>query len=191
MKAALSITAVVCVAGVVVFLWRPEKPVPPAPALVKPSGPAPTSVNADPTGVFQRAFWKRPTDGDHIEAAERREWADANGVRKWQWFIKLKPSAGLVKHLREDNAFDLRPARQTPAIEGAPSWFSFKSGEVEVLEAPSGQMRLVFGKNDGVLYATDSGGGFQQGISYTPESAATADAIPGRLPSTPPPKPNP
>lgn len=195
MKAALSISAVVCVAAAAVFFWwRPEKPappVPPAPVTAKTQGPAPTSVNADPAEVFQRAFWKRPTSEDRIEAAERREWADDNGVRKWQWFIKLKPSAALVKHLREDNAFDLRPREKALAIEGAPSWFSFKNGEVEILEAPSGQMRLVFGKDNGVLFATDSGGGFQQGVSETPGPASAPDATPGRLPTTSPPKSKP
>jgi hypothetical protein len=191
MKAALSISAVVCVAALAMFLRRPEVPAPPAPALTAPSGPAPTSVNADPVEVFQRAFWKRPSAEDRIEAAERREWADDNGVRRWQWFIKLKPSAALVKHLREDNPFDLRHADQAPVTEGAPSWFSFGSGKVEVMKAPLGNMRLIFGKDGDVLFATDSGGGFQQGASYTPQPAPAPDTVQGRLPLTSPPKLNP
>lgn len=193
-KTALSISAVVCLAVLALFLRHPEKPpatVSPAPVAVVPGGPAPTSVNADPADVFQRAFWKRPTDEDRIEAAERREWADDNGVRQWQWFIKLRPSAALVKHLREDNAFDLRPTDKIPVTKDAPSWFSFKSGDVEILEAPLGHMRLVFGKDGGVLFATDAGGGFQQGVTHTPEPAATPETTQGRLPTTSPPKSNP
>ncbi|GAA5122096.1 hypothetical protein JIN84_01590 [Luteolibacter yonseiensis] len=196
MKAALSISAVVCVTAAAVFLWRAGESAPPvsrSPVPAPSRGPAPTSVNADPADVFQRAFWKRPTGEDRIEAAERREWADADGVNRWQWFIKLKPSAALVKHLREDNAFDLRPSGEIPVSDGAPSWFSFKRGEVEVLEAPRGHMRLVFSKDGKVLLATDSGGGFQQGVSHTPQSAPAPvpDTVQGRLPVTSPPKPNP
>lgn len=151
--------------------------------------PPPTTTLTDGVDVFQKAFWKRPTPNDQILHAERREWADGNGVKKWQWFIVVKPSPELVKHLRDDNAFGLGKAPAAAPGDDAPDWFQFDPAEVDVLQSASGGMKLAFGKDGKVLYATDSGGGFRPGAP-TPIPAAAPETPPsGRLPTTPPPKP--
>ncbi|MDB6138511.1 MAG: hypothetical protein JWO94_1583 [Verrucomicrobiaceae bacterium] len=149
----------------------------------------PTSTETNPAEVFQRAFWSRPTADDTILHAERREWKDADGVNKWQWFIAVQPSPQLVRRLRTENAFNLVPAGEVPVLNKAPAWFSFGPADVDILKAPLGNMRLMFSKSGNVLYATDAGGGFHTGapevLKPVPEHVAT-----GRLPLTPPPNPN-
>lgn len=157
-----------------------------------PSRPAepPTATLTDASEVFQKAFWKRPTAGDQILHAERREWADSDGVQRWQWFIAVKPSAELVKHLRDDNAFNLVPATSSTRSPDAPDWFRFVPAEVTILHAPGGNMRLAFSKQDNLLYATDSGGGFQPGAPAPVKPLQSQQATStGRLPTTPPPNP--
>lgn len=104
--------------------------------------------------------------------------------------IALKPSAEMIKHLRTDNAFNLVPATTSTRSTGAPDWFQFEPTEVEILPAPGGNMQLAFSKQDNLLYATDSGGGFQPGAPAPvkprqPQQQTTS----GRLPTTPPPPP--
>ena len=55
-----------------------------------------TTANAE---VFQKAFWKRPTDDDRILHAERREWSGEDGISRWQWFIAVQPSRQLTAYL--------------------------------------------------------------------------------------------
>ena len=128
------------------------------------SDPPSTNEHVEASEVFQRVFWKRPTANDHILHAEQHAWSGDDGIRKWRWFIALRPSPELVKHLRDDNAFGLVPAVSAPRIVDAPAWFTFRNDEVEVLRAPSGSLVLVIGKEDKTLYATGTGGGFQPGI---------------------------
>lgn len=149
----------------------------------------PTTTQTDPAAVFQRAFWKRPTAEDHILHAERREWKDADGITRWQWFIEVKPSAGLVKHLITDNAFNLAPAGSPGQIEQPPAWFAAATQASRILRAPGGGMTLVFDAQANVLLATDSGGGFRKGASEPAKPVAQATAAPSRLPNSPPPKP--
>ena len=148
----------------------------------------PTTTSTEPVEIFQKAFWKRPTANDKILHAERREWADAGGVKKWQWFIAVQPSPELVKHLREDNAFNLVHATAADPIEGGPSWFSFDSKGADILQSPLGGMRLIFSQTGNVLYATDSGGGFHAGAPEAPRPLPATVAT-SRLPLTPPPNP--
>ncbi|MFT4640024.1 MAG: hypothetical protein ACI8T1_003349 [Verrucomicrobiales bacterium] len=119
----------------------------------------------DAIEVFQRAFWKRPTPHDKILHAERREWSDSDGTEQWQWFIVVEPSPELLKHLREDNAFGLSVAGTAPIPSAAPSWFTFEQDDVDILQAPRGNMRLFFSKAKDLLYATDTGGVFRPGVS--------------------------
>ena len=151
----------------------------------------PTNTLVDATEVFQKAFWKRPTASDRILHAERREWIDGGGVRQWQWFIAVEPSPELVKHLREDNAFSLVPGASSTGMDDAPEWFAFKPGDVDVLQAPHGNMRLCFSKTGRVLYATDAGGGFRAGAPEPPAQPSLNAATKGRLPATHPPIPSP
>ena len=149
----------------------------------------PSTTLTDPVEVFQKAFWKRPAPSDKILHAERREWSDANGIIQWQWFLKVQPSPELVKHLREDNAFGLVPGMATAALADDPPWFSPQVEDVDVLRSPSGSMRLLFSKTDGLLYATDTGGGFRPGTPERSDTAAATPATTGRLPGQPPPNP--
>jgi hypothetical protein len=149
----------------------------------------PSSTISDPTEVFQKAFWKRPTANDHILHAERREWSDAHGVKQWQWFIAVQPSPELVKHLRDDNAFNLRRSKGLQPVENSPEWFRFKADGAEAFEAPRGTMQLSFRASDNVLYATDAGGGFHAGAPEPLPKTTRPMVSMGRLPTTHPPDP--
>jgi hypothetical protein len=152
----------------------------------------PPKVDHDPVKVFERAFWASPTSEDKILHAERREWSDAQGVRKWQWFLVVEPSAALLKRLRDDNAFGLAPASSAADIADAPKWFAFDANEIVVMKSPRSGMQLIFSKGGKVLHATDSGLGFRPGAPEPAKQAPPSSApAPGRLPSTPPPTPKP
>ncbi len=187
MKVAVLIAAVIALVALGFYLVPREEPEPVVQASLE--RPRPNTVVSDPTVVFQRAFWKHPLADDRIHHAERREWSDENGVKRWQWFISVDPSAELVKHLREDNAFGLVPMKSSAEVRDAPPWFTFESEDIEVIGAQGGNMRLSF-SNSGRLFATDSGGGFQAGASESPSVPPQA-AGNGRLPYSPPPRPNP
>jgi hypothetical protein len=186
MKAFIGIAAAVLLCGLGFFLLKPAKSPSVAKPLPKPANP-PTSTLRDPAEVFQKAFWKRPGVNDKILHAERREWADAEGVQRWQWFIVVEPSTELVKHLREDNAFGLDPAKAEPVNKDAPAWFVFKAGDVDVLGASRGKLRLIFSKSGNTLYATDAGGGFHHGAPEPARRPSSGTVSVGRLPLTPPP----
>jgi hypothetical protein len=147
----------------------------------------PTTVEKDPTEIFQKAFWKRPTADDKIHHAERREWSDSEGVQRWQWFIVVEPSAALLKHLREDNAFSLTPAASFLTTAEAPPWFKLSPGEFELLHDPHGNMRLYFSKSRPLLLATDSGGGFYPAVTPTEKPVPTGQQPTGRIPLSPAP----
>lgn len=174
------------------WLWsegrREEAPA--APMVATPRAGGPTDVETDPVKVFQRALWANPASDDQILHAERREWKDAEGLQKWQWFLVVKPSPALLKRLREDNAFGLMPAAEVSRLISPPAWFYFQPGEISVMKAAAGGMQLIFSKDLKTLHATDSGLGFRPGLpepAKSPSPAATAK--PGRLINTPPPLP--
>ena len=196
MKRILPIIAVIAALSLLWFgrQWldgRRKSPVE-QPSLEAPKVDPPTKVENDPVKVFQRAFWASPTDDDEILHAERREWSDAQGVRKWQWFLVVEPSAALLKRLRDDNAFGLAPASSAADIADAPKWFAFDANESVVMKSPHSGMQLIFSKDGKVLQATDSGFGFRPGAPEPAKQAPPSSApAPGRLPSTPPPTPKP
>lgn len=182
--------AAISVAGLAFFLVPREKmptEAPPPP----PSPQSPDAVKIDPAEVFRRAFWQLPGDGDKILHAERREWSDSEGVKRWLWFLVVEPSPALVKYLRADNAFGLIQSPSFPAIDNAPDWFAFGAEEVEVLQAPNGNMMLFFHKTQPLLHATSSGTGFRPGVT-TPTEPFSRSSGPqkssGRLPLHSPPK---
>ena len=150
----------------------------------------PTSVENDREKIFQRALWANPTSEDHILHAERREWKDADGVQKWQWFLVVEPSTALLKRLRDDNAFGLVPAAAASLPADAPDWFDFKPDDVSILKSPQTKLQLIFSKDHHTLYATDTGRGFRAGAPE-PIPPAPQAPVPGRLPTTHPPKPPP
>lgn len=144
---------------------------PPQPAPVVTTAPPPEEnltlrTNADPQEVFQRAFWRRPTAEDRILHAERREWvSEEDGVRRWQWFLAVEPSAALNQWLHEDNAFGLSRVASGTSIEilrQSPSWFPEQSETIgcEIHQAAGKKMTLIFDPAKKVLYATDAGHGF-------------------------------
>lgn len=154
---------------------------------VQPADP-PSRRSEDGLQVFQRAFWRSPTEGDRILNAERREWMEGDEVEKWQWYIELIASPKLLIYLRDENAFGLVATNNFPSIDHAPSWFVPRNGEVDLLHSPEGDMFVMFSKDGERLYATGFGKGFRSGM---PEIETRSDYKPvsseGRLPTTPPP----
>ena len=174
--------------GVAWFVQR--APAPPAPLEETPivwrDGP-PNLLSRDAEEIFKKAFWRRPSSLDKIQQAERHEWRDADGLKRWQWFLVVKASPDLIKYLRDDNAFGLVATSDALEVTEAPSWFQFELKEVTVLQSRHTGMRLMFSKSDDTLYATDSGRGFTNGA---PEPSSTIQGAqpPGRIPSSPPSK---
>jgi hypothetical protein len=107
-------------------------------------------TNDDPQDVFQRVFWRRPTAEDRILHAERREWVSKkDGVRRWQWFLAVKPGTALKQWLLEDNAFGLDKVASAAPFTGLahlPSWFPTQSelAKCEIRQAASSKMTLMF-----------------------------------------------
>ena len=153
-------------------------------------GAPPTLTLNDAEEIFKKAFWRHPAPADQIQHAERHEWRDADGLVRWQWFLVVSASPELIRYLRDDNAFGLVPASAAPAISEAPAWFRFKPEDVTVLQSSHTGMRLMFSKSDHTLYATDSGSGFTKGAPEPPPASQGAQT-PGRIPSSPPPRPKP
>lgn len=152
-------------------------------------GAPPTRTVTDAEEVFKRAFWRRPSAEDEILHAERHEWSDAGGLVRWQWFLVVKPSPGLLKDLRDHNSFGMVPAASVAAVSEVPVWFAFKPGDVVEMRSPDSSLRLMFGKSDTPLYAASSGHGFTKGEPEPPAPAQGAPD-PGRIPTTSPPKPD-
>lgn len=149
-------------------------------------------VDDDGPTVFQRAFWRRPQEGDVILNAERREWLDGEEVERWQWYLLVEPSEELLRALRDDNSFGLQKGILNPELfQDAPEWFQGVSSDFDCRTAPDGGMTLFFGSER--LYATGQGGGFQAGAERPtrPEKEAvpTSREPSGRLPNQSPPKP--
>lgn len=156
--------------------------------------PLPTTTNTDATEVFQRAFWKRPTEQDEILHAERREWADGDGVDRWQWFIAVDPSAELARYLHEQNPFSMSPPKRDVALpmDELPDWFPSSVDGYEVTQTADGQMIFLLRPDDGRLFATSQGRGFAKAVEAPPPSPPVISSnAQGRLPATPPPTPPP
>ena len=183
-KLAFSLLTTVAVCGGLLLL-RTGTPGNPHTPVAKASPP--TSTTTDSAAVFQKAFWKRPVANDKILHAERREWKDAGGVTKWQWFVAVQPSASLRKHLLEDNAFRLVRAGSAKLQSEAPDWFAFTEAETESWQSTAGGMQLWFSSGENLLYAAGDGGGFQAGAPERASVARESLAQTGRLSFTPPP----
>ena len=156
------------------------------PVAVNVVGNNPDVKVTDPVAVFQRAFWKRPSAGDRILHAERREWKDAGAVSRWQWFLEVEPSPEIVRYLRDDNAFRLRPAKTAVIPANAPSWFVRDLRDAHILTAPGGMMQLVFTGGADRLFALGGGGGFEPGVPESVPVVAQAPATPGRISASSP-----
>jgi len=152
-------------------------------------GAPPNHVVTDPVAVFQRAFWRTPTAADQIVHAERHEWSDAEGVTKWQWFIEVKASPELLKHLRDDNAFGMISSKSAKVSSEKPAWFTYKPGEVSVMNAPQANLQFIFKNQSNTLFATDFGLGFRRGAPEQPKVNSTPAPALRRLPPSAPPTP--
>lgn len=143
----------------------PEPPA--APPDEHPEAPGATlQTNRAASDVFRRAFWREPGEDDEILHAERREWvAEESGVRRWQWFLTVKPSDALSQWLRSENPFLTTPvdrADYTPPAS-SPDWFpnSPTLARCEIHRHGSNGITLVFDPETNLLHATDSGAGFR------------------------------
>ena len=185
------VAVLVVAAGVAAWLAaRSQSPAPVAAADPASLHPGRMALTAEAGEVFRRAFWKRPDPSDKILHAERREWTEAAdaGISRWQWFLAVEPGPELVKWLREDNAFGLRPAAGVEAPR-PPAWFPRETrGFTIVASRNPGGLTLLFSPDNRTLYATAAGKGFAGGAPEPPKPAvASAPAAPGRLPAAPPP----
>jgi hypothetical protein len=187
-----AMVAFAAVAWLALSRWIPlaENVAPENPSPIAWQHGAPTDTLTDSEEIFNRAFWRRLGNEDHVQHAERHEWRDAAGLERWQWFLVVSASPDLIKYLRDDNAFGLVHASSAPLVSEAPSWFRFKPEDFTVLRASHAGMCLMFSKSDNTLYATDSGRGFTKGA---PESSSPTQGAqtPGRIPTSPPPKQKP
>ena len=118
-------------------------------------------TNTDPTLVFQKAFWRRPSSDDKILHAERREWSSADGVQKWQWFISVRPGPQLLEWLKS-NPFSLTSTESPPSPKQAPAWFPQKTGNFQTQQNTEGRFILMLSSDQKQLFATDSGEGFSE-----------------------------
>lgn len=187
---AVLVAGSLAVVGFVSWWLRPVVPLSlPTPDAVEVDPP--TSIQTDAKEIFRRAFWQSPGDTDKILNAERREWADATGVQKWQWFLEVEASPELIRYLRDDNAFGLSPAQEVPDVERAPAWFVYPAAGVDFLKSRRGQMTFCFSKTGNRLFASDSGTGFRPGAPEPVTDSATPDLLnppsTGRLPNSMPP----
>ena len=192
MKKLLIFVVVVALVGAAWFFTRNRVELSTdAPEVARKSLPPPTSTNTNVTEVFQRAFWKRPTENDKILHAERREWADGDGVDRWQWFIAVDPSVELARYLKEQNPFGMSVPKEAVALptEQVPEWFPKSAAGFTVQQTADRQMIFLFEPDSARLYATSQGRGFAKAVEV-PVAAPKASAQPqGRLPTTPPPTP--
>lgn len=114
----------------------------------------------DPLVVFQKAFWRRADPRDLILHAERREWGTATtGIKRWQWFIAVKPGPALRDWLG-GNPFLLADTKSPADLDAPPAWFPKPSKEFIIQQKPEGGLTLIWSADLQSLYACDSGGGF-------------------------------
>ncbi len=190
MKRLLLITAALTVLAIAGFLLAPT-PHPTAqmesvvPAIAVPQENLALRTSDDAVEVFRRAFWRDPTQEDQILHAERREWAsEENGVRRWQWFLAVQPSAAFSTWLRESNPFHLAKVDRSAlaVIRSSPTWFPATTdlARCEIQQTATGGMTVLFDPTTNTLYATDAGRGFaasrQAQVAAQPAPVLPADA---------------
>lgn len=154
------------------------------------SSPPPTTTRTDASEVFKRAFWKRPIETDHILHAERREWADEDGVDRWQWFIAVDPSPEFASYLFEQNPFSLIKSADGAAMppNRLPEWFPKSTEALEIRQTSDGAMLIITHPNSGRIFATAHGHGFAKAVAMPAAPPMQQAKASGRIPNTPPPK---
>ena len=118
--------------------------------------------------VFARALWRRPQPEDVIKNAERREWSDAEGVTRWDWFLEVQPGPALRTWL-DTNPFSLHKSESpTPAIPPAealrPEWFPKEATGFEVFVSSSSSFLMLLDPATQKIYLSDSGGGLAKPV---------------------------
>lgn len=131
---------------------------------------ASVTTTTDPVRVFQMAFWRRLAEGDRILNAERREWTTAaDGIRKWQWFLAVKPGPALKSWLASNPlALSEPPASSASGLLEAafpspyppPDWFPRETEGLRIQKHRAGPLMLLFSPDGSTVYAADAGGGF-------------------------------
>jgi hypothetical protein len=123
-------------------------------------------TTAESAEVFRRAFWREPAADDQILHAERREWvAEGDGIRRWQWFITVRPGPELRNNLLEiGSIFPLHPTSDRPPVEllkQAPAWFPRDaSPQATCHRNNEGTFWLIDDPQNNLIHATDQGSGF-------------------------------
>ena len=159
------------VAGFGAALWLNRAPSPSLPTPEeRPAVPAETLARTVDFGaVFARALWRRPQTDDVIKNAERREWSDAEGVTRWDWFLEVQPGVALGAWL-ETNPFSLHKSEAPqPAIPPAeaprPDWFPKESAAFDVFVSSSTSFLMLRDRATQKVYLSDSGGGLAKPVA--------------------------
>ena len=167
----------VAVAGFAISVWlnRAPSPVLPVPeerpavasAPIVPAETLARTVEFD--AVFARALWRRPQPDDVIKNAERRDWSDAEGVTRWDWFLEVQPGPALQAWL-DTNPFSLHKSEAPqPAIPPAeaprPEWFPKEAAAFEVFVSSNTSFLMLRDPATQKVYLSDSGGGLAKPVS--------------------------
>ncbi len=194
MKRFLIFTAALALSAVAWFVFAPapqpvaESMAAPVPLITPSDEKVIIRTNDDAGEVFRRAFWREPAAEDRILHAERREWvSEADGVRRWQWFITVQPGPALVTWLRESNPFNLVKVDRVPSFQGfgpAPGWFPPPGGLAgcEFQQSAGKEMTIIINAEKNLVYATDGGRGFAaaQTLASAQPTQASSTAMPPR-----------
>ena len=172
---AVVVWGLLLVCGLLARGWILRRPAPSQPAAVEsvtvplPESPVETLArNLNAQEVFRRALWRRPQEDDVIQNAERREWSDAEGVTRWEWFLVVKPGPALDAWL-QTNPFSLqkveRPREGGPGSSSeAPEWFPKEFPGKEIFQSNVGNFLLVREAADGRVFLADSGRGLARSV---------------------------
>ena len=165
------------VAGFGAALWLNRAPSPSLPAPEeRPAGvPAPAVLpetlarTVDFDAVFGRALWRRPQPDDVIKNAERRDWSDAEGVTRWDWFLEVQPGPALQEWL-DTNPFSLHKSEAPqpvipPAEAPRPEWFPKDAAAFDVFVSSSSSFLILREPVTRKVYLSDSGGGLARPVS--------------------------
>ncbi len=168
------------VCGLLARGWILRQPAPIQPAATLPAALEPVAAplpeppvetlarNLNAQEVFRRALWRRPQEDDVIQNAERREWSDAEGVTRWEWFLVVTPGSVLDAWLNT-NPFSLqkveRPREGGPvSSNGVPEWFPKDFPGKEIFQSNVGNFLLVRDAVNGRIFLADSGGGLARSV---------------------------
>ncbi len=143
-----------------------------APAATESEKPTPLpetlARTMEPQEVFRRALWRRSSAGDMIHHAERREWADAGGVTRWEWFLIITPGPSLEAWLTA-NPFSLRKVTKPRAKDAAnweeiPEWFPREFEGMELFQGQTGNLLMAREPGSNRIFLSDWGGGLTRPV---------------------------